>query len=75
MLKSTMGKIKLYIQELYLKNKEMLWYYLMWILYGILIIITTLYCYLRLDFIRTTPKPPTKITFEIKNDKAGLPHS
>lgn len=41
-------------------NSETKWFILNWAVYGLAIIITTVYCYARLDFVRSYKTPPTK---------------
>jgi len=47
-------------------DREMKWFILTWVIYGIAIIATTVYCYARLDYVRSYEAAPGKV--EIKNN-------
>jgi hypothetical protein len=42
-----------WISQFIHSSRETKWYFLNWFIYGILIILTTIYCYMRLDFVRS----------------------
>jgi len=37
------------------------WFVFNWVIYLLLLVITTIYCYARLDFVRTTPPPKENV--------------
>lgn len=42
-----------WIEEFISSTRETKWFLLNWFIYGFLIVVTFLYCYLRLDYVRS----------------------
>lgn len=43
-----------WISQFIHSSRETKWFFLNWFVYGFLIIVSTLYCYMRLDYVRST---------------------
>lgn len=41
-------------------DSETKWFVLNWMVYGLLLIVTTVYCYGRLDYVRSYKVPPSQ---------------
>jgi hypothetical protein len=62
-----------WIQNFKEASAQTQFYYLNWIIYGLVIIMTTVYCYARLDFVRSYPTghevklPQSPVKLDTKN--------
>lgn len=53
------------ILKIAMSDNKTRWFLFNWVIYGLALIITLVYCYLRLDFVRSGPKKAA--TEQIKN--------
>lgn len=48
-----------WIEEYQEANPQIKYFIINWIIYGLAIIVTAVYCYARLDFVRSNKAPPS----------------